>query len=414
MQLRQRAIFASAWTSPRSPIPTTATSCAPTDRMPPCSGATGCCRANTLDRWWGPAHEGSLILSNNARPMPTLMVERAEARPFEHELAELARALALQFRHQPDGIRPRGHRRAAVHGMARRGHAVQGHRVRLLAHRAVLRRAARMQSRVSSGNLLAGNDNVGIDATEENEPGNQMAGFDMRWNSPIGNLPYALYGAVHRRGRVLLYAREVPRAARRRGLEADALTAGCCRPTSSTRPPPARRTPIAVLTTTAPTTRAASTSRDIATTAASSAIPPTAMRRTGRSAATFTHVGRRHCGPPRRARSRLNRDDFGDVRNTVASVPTDYNALELGWKGRLFGEQIDVDLGVESIEPDGGERDVRAVRIHRLATRIRAVSSARVRAPPAACALCVPRRSRRMPIPGSRRATRACAATSSC
>ena len=27
--------------------------------------------ANTLDRWWGPAHEGSLILSNNARPMPT-------------------------------------------------------------------------------------------------------------------------------------------------------------------------------------------------------------------------------------------------------------------------------------------------------------------------------------------------------
>ncbi len=39
--------------------------------------------ANELDRWWGPGHEGSLILSNNARPMPTLMVERAEARAFE-------------------------------------------------------------------------------------------------------------------------------------------------------------------------------------------------------------------------------------------------------------------------------------------------------------------------------------------
>ena len=43
------------------------------------------------------------------------------------------------------------------------------------------------------GNMLAGNDNVGIDATAENEPGNQMAGFDMRWNSPIGNWPYAIY-----------------------------------------------------------------------------------------------------------------------------------------------------------------------------------------------------------------------------
>src|SRR5262249_49016078 len=39
--------------------------------------------ANELDRWWGPAHEGSLILSNNARPMPTFMIERAEARPWE-------------------------------------------------------------------------------------------------------------------------------------------------------------------------------------------------------------------------------------------------------------------------------------------------------------------------------------------
>ena len=56
--------------------------------------------------------------------------------------------------------------------------------------------------------------------------------------------------------------------------------------------------------------------------------------------------------------SRLNRDDFGDVRNTVSSVPTDYDAIELGWRGKLFGERIDVDLGVELIEPEGGERDL--------------------------------------------------------
>jgi len=39
--------------------------------------------ANTLDRWWGPSHVSSLILSNNARPMPTVMVERATAQSFE-------------------------------------------------------------------------------------------------------------------------------------------------------------------------------------------------------------------------------------------------------------------------------------------------------------------------------------------
>jgi hypothetical protein len=55
--------------------------------------------------------------------------------------------------------------------------------------------------------------------------------------------------------------------------------------------------------------------------------------------------------------ARLNRDDFGDVRNTVASVPPTYDALELGWKGRLFGEHISVDLGFQSIKPARGENE---------------------------------------------------------
>jgi len=56
--------------------------------------------------------------------------------------------------------------------------------------------------------------------------------------------------------------------------------------------------------------------------------------------------------------SRLNRDDFGDVRNTVASVPTTYNSLEFGWRGAWHGQRIGLDLGVEMIEPEGAERDV--------------------------------------------------------
>ncbi len=74
--------------------------------------------ANMLDRWWGPGHEGSLILSNNARPMPTLMVERATARPFESRWLSWLGSLDLELRDEPDGVRARGHRRAAVHGGA--------------------------------------------------------------------------------------------------------------------------------------------------------------------------------------------------------------------------------------------------------------------------------------------------------
>ena len=74
--------------------------------------------------------------------------------------------------------------------------------------------------------------------------------------------------------------------------------------------------------------------------------------------------------------------------------PTDYLALELGWRGKLFGEHIDVDLGVESIEPvSGGEARRARLRLRSLELRIRAVST-RCRISPArgcsrsACRLC--------------------------
>jgi hypothetical protein len=56
-------------------------------------------------------------------------------------------------------------------------------------------------------------------------------------------------------------------------------------------------------------------------------------------------------------RSQLNRATI-DERNTVASVPTDYGALEFGWKGRLWGQDLSVDLGIEATEPDDGDREV--------------------------------------------------------
>ena len=36
-----------------------------------------------VDRWWGPGWDGSLILSSNARPIPTISIERRMPEPFE-------------------------------------------------------------------------------------------------------------------------------------------------------------------------------------------------------------------------------------------------------------------------------------------------------------------------------------------
>src|SRR4029078_9622602 len=42
-------------------------------------------------------------------------------------------------------------------------------------------------------NLWSGHDNAGENVSGEDEPGNQLAGWDIRWASPIGDWPYALY-----------------------------------------------------------------------------------------------------------------------------------------------------------------------------------------------------------------------------
>lgn len=39
--------------------------------------------AGAFDRWWGPGRESTLILSNNARPMPSVGIRRIEPKPFQ-------------------------------------------------------------------------------------------------------------------------------------------------------------------------------------------------------------------------------------------------------------------------------------------------------------------------------------------
>jgi hypothetical protein len=311
--------------------------------------------AHTLDRWWGPGHEGSLILSNNARPMPTVMVERAEARAFETRWLNWLGPWRMSF-----GISQMEHAREDIDSPL-----FMGWRVVVMPFKKVelgFSRTAQFcgeQLECSWDvfwNMIAGNDNVGIDATPENEPGNQMAGFDMRWNSPLGNLPYAFYGQyIGEDESSYLPAKYLSQL----GLEvwksfADgAVLQGYFEYAS--------------------TTCSANSSQGPYYNCAynQGRFDVEGYRYHGRSigytsdrdaenwalGASYSAADGSLWTAAARM-SRLNRDDFGDVRNTVASVPTDYAALEFGWKGNLFGERISIDLGVESTEPANGERDV--------------------------------------------------------
>ncbi len=42
--------------------------------------------AGYVDRWFGPGQEGSLILSDNARPVPSVSIERNHADAYENFL----------------------------------------------------------------------------------------------------------------------------------------------------------------------------------------------------------------------------------------------------------------------------------------------------------------------------------------
>jgi hypothetical protein len=310
--------------------------------------------AHMLDRWWGPGQQGSLILSNNARPMPTVVVERAEPRPFESRWLNWLGPWRFSL-----GFSRMESERADIDEplfMAWRVVVMPFKKIELGFSRTAQFCGKGQRCDLNTfGNLLAGNDNVGIDARPGEEPGNQMAGFDIRWSSPLGELPYAIYAqAIGEDESSYLPAKYIMQY----GLE--------------TWKPLADGGIVQLFAEYATTTCSASTSRG-------------PYYNCAYNQGKFNQEGYRYHGrvigysSDRDAenyslggtvttdkgvvwtaafrRSRFNRDDFDDVRNPVSSVPADYHALELGWKGSLGGQPVSVDLGYERKDPVIGATD---------------------------------------------------------
>jgi hypothetical protein len=313
--------------------------------------------ANSLDRWWGPGHEGSLILSSNARPMPTLMVERAAAMPFDTRWLSWLGPWRMSF-----GISQMEHHRQDIDSplfMAWRIEIMPLKDLEIGFSRTAQFCGEELPCSLGTfKDLLIGNDNIGFDASVGSEPGNQMGGFDLRWNSPIGNWPYAVYSQyIGEDESSYVPAKYLAQL----GIEAWKTMAegGLLRTYLEYNS----------------TTCSANTSRGPYYNCAynQGLFNVEGYRYKGRVigftsdrdaenyalGATYTMPGGELWSATLRT-SRLNRDDYGDVHNTVAANPTDYSAVELGWRGKWLGQNFDVDLGVESTEPvTGGQSDIR-------------------------------------------------------
>jgi hypothetical protein len=146
-----------------------------------------------MERWWGPGWDSSLILSTNARPIPTVTLERNYTDPFKSRWLSWIgpwRASIAMGRAEDSGVPVTDVRFFAARvnfkprpwlefGLTRTAQWCGGDR------------PCDWSTFVD---MVFGNDNQeeGGAVTEE-QPGNQMAGYDMRLRSPWKALPVAFY-----------------------------------------------------------------------------------------------------------------------------------------------------------------------------------------------------------------------------
>ena len=149
--------------------------------------------ASTQQRWWGPGWDGSLILSNNARPFPSLTIDRVFTDAFKTKWLSWLGPwdMSLMFgqlekeRAVPD---------AQFFGLRFNFRPVPSLEF------AVSRSAqwcgdGRPCDASTFVDLFFGRDNIGdAGVGADNEPGNQMAGLDFRWSPEFFDLPVAAYG----------------------------------------------------------------------------------------------------------------------------------------------------------------------------------------------------------------------------
>jgi len=151
--------------------------------------------ANTLDRWWGPGWDSNLILSSNARSIPSISIDRVFTDPFRNKWLSWLGPwdLAIHYGQLEDD---REVPNARLFGM----------RVNFRPFPSLEIGLSRTAQWCGSGrpcgfetftDTMLGIDNLGGQGvTAANEAGNQLAGVDFRWAAKVFGKPFAFYGQL--------------------------------------------------------------------------------------------------------------------------------------------------------------------------------------------------------------------------
>ena len=146
-----------------------------------------------VDRWWGPGWDGSLVLSNNARPIPALSVQRNFPDPFDTRWLRWMGpwSTSVMLGRLEGG---RAVPNALFLGWQLDFEPLPGLEVGL-ERTAVWCGRGRPCDLGTLGNLLTGRDDAGADAPE-GEAGNQLTGVSVRYATRSGYsfFPHAIYG----------------------------------------------------------------------------------------------------------------------------------------------------------------------------------------------------------------------------
>ena len=146
--------------------------------------------AGWQERWWGPGRDSSMILSTNARPPPSIGIQRIGSLPSESKWFRWMGPWTLSSffgllddeRVVKDGV---------LFGMRFSMRPLDGLEIGLSRTAQMCGEGRKCDLEILL-NMLRGKDNVGANVNPDEEPGNQLGGIDMRWRLPK-RIPVALY-----------------------------------------------------------------------------------------------------------------------------------------------------------------------------------------------------------------------------
>jgi len=151
--------------------------------------------AGLQNRWWGPGWDTNMALTNNARPIPAISFSRNSSEAFElpffNDVKIPWTLTTFMGKMEKERVIPN----TLLWGFRMTARPVPQLEVGIT-------RLAQWDGDGRPGdlptfwNVLIGKDNCGVGGLvcdNNQEPGNQMAGYDARWSSIIGEKPYSVY-----------------------------------------------------------------------------------------------------------------------------------------------------------------------------------------------------------------------------